>query len=227
MLKELFRGMLFPCRCVACGTRDATGAACDACRARIVVNRTLFCGACRARLPDGAKICHKDFPYILGAAADYGNPVARELIHALKFRRCRDAAAPLADTLATYLASLPIDLPSFQILPVPLSKRRERERGYNQCNLIARELAARTGMPLAPRILVRTRHTRPQSEAEDADERRKNLNGAFAAHPGDAVPSRIILLDDVTTSGATFLAATRALKRAGARQIVALAVAKA
>jgi ComF family protein len=227
MNSEFFREVLFPRRCVPCGTRDVLGAVCDACRGRIVINQTLFCGACRARLPYGKKECHKNFPYLLGAATDYEDPVARQLIHALKFRRCRDAAVPLADALATYISRLPIKLHLFHLLPVPLSGRRERERGFNQSDLVAQEFAARSNLVLAENILVRAKHTKPQSESKDIDERRENLAGAFIASRNTTIPSRILLLDDVTTSGATFLAAATALKVAGARQIIALAVAKA
>ncbi len=227
MLTDIFREILFPRRCVACGSRDLTGTVCDVCQECIVPNQTLFCGACRARLPDGKKRCHHDFPYILGAATNYENPVIRKLIHALKFRRLRDAATPLADVLTDYVKRLPIDFRSFYVLAVPLSDRRRRERGFNQSDSIAREFAKRYHIARAENILVRTRHTKPQSEIEGVAERRKNMNGAFVVSPGATAPPRIILLDDVTTSGATFLAAATALKAAGVRQIMALAVAKA
>ena len=227
MMPEIIRSILLTRRCVSCGSRDLAGAVCNACQARVVLNQTLFCGACRARLPSGKKICHSDFPYLLGAATDYEDPVTRELIHALKFRRFRAAAAPLASILAKYLTCLPIDFRSFPILPVPLSKRRMRERGFNQSDLIAEEITVHCNMSMTTNLLIRTRHTKPQSEAKDVGKRRINLSGAFIVRPDAIVPPRIILLDDVTTSGATFLAATQALKGAGVRQIIALAVAKA
>jgi ComF family protein len=224
-IREALRHIFFPPRCAPCGKIIARGAICDDCRKTINIDRTLFCGTCRARLPSAQTTCHKNAPYILAAPGNYDNAALRELIHALKFRRARDAAEPIGEIIARYLQNLTIDLSRYVIIPVPLSSRRRRERGFNQSELIGKILFTQTGIPMRIDILKRTRHTSPQSETENIGERRRNVEHAFRiVRPP---PPHIILLDDVTTSGSTFREAARALRESGARKIIGLATAKA
>src|ERR1700675_2544436 len=103
----LFPGLLdliFPPICVHCRNNAGRGnAICDPCLEGIVINQTLFCGRCKARLPSVKRICHKDFPYTLGAACEYGSPAVKSLIHALKFRFIKDAAEPIARLVSLYI----------------------------------------------------------------------------------------------------------------------------
>ena len=223
---SLFRSIFFPSHCLACNTRIERGVLCDTCRNAVILNQTLFCGSCRARLPEGRKICHNDFPYFLGAAGNYDDVRLRTLIHEIKFRRAKDAAESLAEFVVRYLGVLPVDLSRFTIIPVPLSPRRMRERGFNQSELIAQKVSETIGIPLFTKTLFRPRHTRPQSETENVFERRLNVRDAFRVSSAPP-PKNILLLDDVTTSGATFRSASSVLKSAGARKILAIAVAKA
>jgi ComF family protein len=227
MFMNILREIFFPRRCLGCGMRGISGVLCNPCFATIPLNGSLFCGLCRARLPYGKKICHLDFPYILGAAGNYDDPLLQKLIHALKFKHNREAAAPLGSLLAGYVERILFDPAGSTVFAVPLSKRRERERGFNQSALIADVFAARAGLRIADGGLIRTRHATPQSRAIDIRERRKNVLGAFAVSNNFAVPKNIILVDDVTTSGATLFEAASALKSAGARTIIALTAAKA
>jgi ComF family protein len=226
-LANIFREVFFPRRCLGCGTREVTTALCNACFAHTPLHGTLFCGLCRARLPLGIKICHLDHPYVLGAAGDYQNPMLRALIHAVKFKRNREAALPLGLLLLKYTEPLPLDTAGFSIVALPLSKRRERERGFNQSKLIANIFSKRAGLRVADGILVRARHTTPQSQTAGARERQENVRGAFAVPKNISVPKNIFLIDDVVTSGATLFEAARVLKSAGARTIIALTAAKA
>ena len=224
--------LFFPAECLACGARLARGTVCDKCRIGIAPHRTAFCGTCAAPLPGLRNICHPDTPYVMGASGDYRNETLRTLIHALKFGRIRGAAAPLADILAHYFAKLPIDHSDFIVMPVPISKERMRERGFNQSALIAERFARFFGMPHEKDILIRTVHRGPQSELSDRTERHENVHGCYAVrartkhHPGTEW-RKVILIDDVTTSGATFAEAAGALRAAGVRKIFALAIAKA
>jgi ComF family protein len=222
--------------CVACGDSIARGVLCATCRQGIVGFDTLFCGTCAARLPDQKKICHKDAPFMLGAAGPYDDDALRALIHALKFQGIAAAAEPLAEILAAYVVRLGLDLGgdsggsggAWTVTPVPLSPQRARARGFNQSALIARPLARALGAPFDERLLARIAHRKPQSATEDIFERRENIKGCFALAPGANVQNKkIILVDDVTTSGTTFTEAARVLKLGGAKKILALAVAKA
>jgi ComF family protein len=225
--------IFFPPSCVKCGDSIVRGVLCAPCRQSIDIFDTLFCGTCAARLPEQKKICHKDTPYMLGAAGRYDDDALRALIHALKFQGIAAAAEPLAEILATYTTRLDLDLRDFTVTPVPLSTKRARARGFNQSALIAESFAHALGIPFEEHLLARIQHRKPQSETEDIFERRENVKGCFALAPGaggDAMArqgKKIILIDDVTTSGTTFNEAARVLKAGGAKKILALAVAKA
>jgi ComF family protein len=230
MFSEILANLLFPPICVICHEKLRHGAICEPCLGKIPLRDSLLCGKCHASLPVGASTatCHAEFPYLLGGGADYENPAIKSLVHHLKFRNVKDAAEALGDLLSRYLARCHVPIEGRTIIPIPLSRSRERSRGYNQAELIARRLASgANGTIIDTRSLIRTRNTRPQSEIEDAAERQENLRGAFAV--ADPLPLRgkdILLIDDVSTTGATFLAASLALKTAGARNILALAAAK-
>jgi ComF family protein len=226
--------IFFPPVCVACGDSIAHGVLCATCRQGIVGFDTLFCGTCAARLPDQKKICHKDAPFVLGAAAPYDDDALRAIIHALKFQGIGAAAEPLAEILAAYVARLGLDLGgdgasgAWTVTPMPLSPQRARARGFNQSALIARPLARALGTPFDEHLLARIAHRKPQSDTKDIFERRENIKGCFALAPGaDVHNKKIVLVDDVTTSGTTFTEAARVLKTGGAKKILALAVAKA
>jgi len=221
--------LIFPPRCVHCRAYLGHGQAlCGACRRRIVLHRAFFCGQCRARIYFPAHSCHRDFPFLLGAAGEYADPVLKTLIHALKFQFVRDAAKPLGRMLGDYAARLGIPRAYDLVVPIPLGRRRRRERGFNQSELIARVFAERCGLPMESGALQRTRHTPPQSGLRKTEARLSNVAGCFeAGDPGKVAGRNIILLDDVVTSGATMHAASAALKAAGAKNILALAAAKA
>lgn len=225
---NFFGDIFFPPACVGCGDSLPIGAICEACRKSIDGFDTLFCGICAARLPEQKKICHKDAAYILGAAGRYDDDALRALIHALKFQGIESAAKPLAEILAEYVTRLELDLQGFIVTPVPLSRKRTRARGFNQSALIACPFAEALGLPFKEHLLTRVQHKRPQSETKDIFERRENIRGCFAlADTAAAHDKKIILIDDVTTSGTTFNEAGRVLKNGGAKKILALAVAKA
>ncbi len=225
---NFFGDVFFPPACVACGDSIPGGIICDACKNSIDGFDTLFCGICAARLPDQKKICHTDAPFLLGAAAAYDGNALRALIHALKFQGIAAAAEPLAALLVRYVARIHLSLDGFTVTPLPLSPQRARARGFNQSALIARPFAAAAGLPFEERLLARVQHRKPQSDTEDIFERRENIKGCFAPAPGAAIAGKkIVLMDDVTTSGTTFTEAARVLRRAGAKKIIALAAAKA
>jgi ComF family protein len=111
------------------------------------------------------------------------------------------------------------------VFPVPLSRRRLRERGYNQAALFALPLALGLNVPYRPKALRRVRHTRSQVDLSWG-ERRENVSGAFAASSDDVSGKTILLVDDVITTGATLNACASALLSAGARAVYAFSVAR-
>ena len=150
----------------------------------------------------------------------------REAIHAFKFGGRRGLADPLGDLMTELgLSALPGATPDL-LLPVPLHRRRERERGYNQALLLSRRLQRAWGIPVAADVLVRRGTTAPQANL-DAPARRRNVGGAFAVPNPEAVFGRhVVLVDDVLTTGATAGECARCLLRAGASTVGVLTIAR-
>jgi len=148
------------------------------------------------------------------------------MIHDLKYRRVRAHAPALAELLRSYLSYCRIAIPSGALLiPIPLHKKRERTRGFNQSLLIATALGEKLGMEVRGDILRKTKKTTPQMELS-REERLKNMDGVFAVSDTSIVRNRtILLLDDVKTTGATLENAARVLRSAGAKRVWALTVA--
>jgi ComF family protein len=143
----------------------------------------------------------------------------------LKFERLEPLGAWFAERLAEVVKKEALDTDA--VVPVPLHRDRERERGYNQADLIARPLAKRLRLPHRAVLLVRTR-PRPDKHVLSLEERWESVRGAFATRPGSQVDNmRVLLVDDVMTTGATLDACARALLEAGAKSVVGLTVARA
>jgi ComF family protein len=143
----------------------------------------------------------------------------------LKFERVE----PLGRWFAGRLAELARKegLAADIVVPVPLHRQRERERGYNQADLIAKPLAHKLGLPYRAVLLVRTK-PRPDKHILSLEERWDSVRGAFATRPGSKVDNlRVLLVDDVMTTGATLDACARALRGAGAKSVIGLTVARA
>jgi ComF family protein len=147
----------------------------------------------------------------------------RRLIHLLKYDRVRTLAAPLSLYL---LRSLPRDDTFDFIVPVPLHWRRRWKRGFNQSELLARALSRSTGIPVN-QALRRSKSGRTQAGLSNSA-RRRNVNQAFRCNSGEALRGkRILLIDDVMTTGSTATACARALKSAGASRVALLTLARA
>lgn len=184
------------------------------------------CGACRAG--EAAFDSARSFGLYTGKL--------RQAVLRVKFSRDERLGARLGELLATTWDSLPqaTEFDSPLLVPVPLHPSRRRERGFNQSELLAAGLARaleRRRAGAAPQVakdgLRRKRATPPQTGLSVAA-RRENLRGAFAVIKPDAIRGRmIVLVDDVMTTGATLSACARALKSAGAAQVLGLALARA
>ena len=172
----------------------------------------LVCGACRIEPPDW------DWAR---AGAEYQG-VVRDAIHAFKFRGKRALARPLAALIGEQWPPGADDVAT--LVPVPLGRPRERERGFNQAALLAERLATGLGVTVRPRWLARLRDTRPQSEL-GAGERQANVRGAFEAR-ADVSGRHVVVVDDVLTTGATMAECARALRAAGAARVGVVAVAR-
>ena len=148
---------------------------------------------------------------------------ARRLVHSLKYSNFKAVAPEMARLLADSLEADPV--PGELIAPAPLHPRRERTCGYNQSELLARTVGKRAGLSVRPGLVRRVRNTPPQVSIENHEERRVNVEGAFACR-ADLTGESILLIDDVVTTGSTMSACAAALKAAGAGTVWGLAFAR-
>jgi len=224
-LAHAFLDAVFPPRCVGCGRHGAfLCAGCREAMPRALPPRCLLCWQPEGRGETCGR-CARARPAFAGARSLYlfQGPV-REAVHALKYNHLSALARPMGELMAAYLRTeeLPVDL----VVPVPLFGQRKRLRGYNQSALLARELARLDGLPLAERGLSRRRDTPPQARSVDAEARRRNVAGAFAADGRRVEGRRVLLIDDVMTTGATLDACAQALRQGGAASVWALTFAR-
>lgn len=147
----------------------------------------------------------------------------RQAIHHLKYSSSQDLATPLGEMMVSYWQDVP--LPADVIVPVPLHARRLRERGYNQAALLARELGKGMGLPVLENALVRVRDTSSQVDLS-AQKRKENMRGAFHCPDDRSAGKRVLLVDDVYTTGATLEACSLALRQRGVHTVWALTLAR-
>jgi ComF family protein len=215
---------LFGGTCFLCLGAAGDALLCEACSADLPRLDSGCCPRCALPSPAGAACgrCLAQPPPFdaTHAALAYAFP-ADALVQALKFRGELALAPLLAQALCERLAPAePLD----GLLPVPISRRRLRQRGYNQCLEIARHVARATGVALAPQLCDRVRDTPAQTDLPWAA-RAANVRGAFRA-AGALDGARIAVLDDVMTTGATLAEIAATLKRAGAARVVNWVVAR-
>jgi ComF family protein len=237
-LKELGNtvvDLLFPPHCVAC---DHLGAwLCAHCLDEIEAIHPPIC--CHCGLPvDGpgtqdlvapiCERCQEAPPQLerLMAFAFHSGPL-REAIHQFKYNDLRALAAPLGKLMADGWSTLSADIHDVDVVvPVPLHATRQRQRGYNQAALLARELGARLHWPVVENVLIRTKATLPQVEL-NSEERQANVRDAFQCLDSRLSSKRVLLIDDVCTTGATLTAACAALRDGGAALAWAYTLARA
>ena len=217
-LKRIALDLFFPQWCIGCGREGDY--ICRSCRQLLSPITPPVCPRC-GRPQAGGTLC----PGCVNWQAEIDgirspfifDGVMRQAIHELKYRNLRALAAPLAKLLHDYLiANL---VPGEVLVPVPLHRKRWRERGYNQSSLLARELGRLTGLPVVDDCLVRQQHTPPQARSANVSERQSNVAGAFTCRDGRLRGKQVLLIDDVFTSGATLNACAGALKSAGAASV--------
>jgi ComF family protein len=216
ILADWLLALVFPARCAGCGRLGTL--MCPECLARV---RFLPAGdrspeSLRGRLAEDSPLDG------LRSAVAFDGP-AREAIHQLKYDGRKELAPLLAGWMADCWQRQPT--PVDAVAAVPLHSRRERQRGYNQSALLAHDLCSLLGAPLLDCQLVRVRETRPQVGL-NAPQRRENVRDAFACLAAPPAGSRVVLVDDVATTGATLEACARALKTAGCTSVWGLTVAR-
>ncbi len=229
--------LVFPSHCRLCGMplgRPGESVVCRACLARLEPRRGPACVRC-GRFFEGAgadHLCGRCLdrlpPFVLHRSCGRYDGALKDLILLFKYQRQAILSRPLARFAAEALAGeeglwQDADL----LVPVPLHRKRKRERGFNQSQRLARELGRIRGLAVVDRCLVKVRSTPPQTSLEGAG-REANVRGAYEVRRADRVRGRtVILVDDVFTTGSTLRECGLALKRAGAGEVRALTLAQA
>ncbi len=194
--------------------------ACIGCKAKNVV----LCEKCLMSFPPPPATAENIF-----AATCYKNEVVKKSIWLLKYRGVKKLAEPLAELLFQRTKNiLPIDNPAETlIIPIPLSPGRMKARGYNQTELIGLSLSDKMSIKISADVLYKIKETPSQVEIKDRNKRLKNILGAFEVKNPEIVENKtVILIDDITTTGATLNEAREVLQKAGAKKIICLVVAK-
>ena len=206
---------VFPPLCLGCGAYVESGdPVCVACDDAIDTFSSAICLSCGQNTMTGTScpVCGDD-SFSLYAFADYVDPM-QEIIHQFKFKGIASPAGIFARRLCDEFGQQIVSLRPAALVPIPLHGSREYVRGYNQALLIAVELGRVLDLPVDQEILYRVKRRRPQSRLRQI-ERAKNISGVFAAYRESETGEKVILVDDVVTSGATVREARSELQEAG------------
>lgn len=225
-VKQFFLDLLFPKKCVGCGKEGVWF--CDKCFEKIVLVKALSCPLCN-RLTSRGQFCSRcrSRTSLTGVitAAHYKEGPLKEAIHNFKYNRVKDLVYNLADILSLRLEQ---GFPQGRLVlvPVPLHRQREAERGFNQAKELAKVISKYFDIEIIE-CLKRKKNTAPQVEKTGMD-RRKNVVGAFSlAGQAKKIENKTVLLvDDVFTTGTTLSECAIELRKAGARQVWGLVLAK-
>ncbi len=225
-IAEATLDLVFPKRCYVCGRHGQF--VCTPCRKDLPVLRHPYCSLCAQPEPRMTRYCRhcQERPLeIDGIRAPYlmEGPI-RNIVHALKYDGIRALAHPMGELLAEFC--LQEQLAADVLAPVPLHPKKERERGYNQSFLLARSVGNAINLPVEPLALRRLRNTQSQARSISSEERRVNVDKAFAADPALVEGKLVLVLDDVCTTGATLEACAIALRDAGAASVWGLTLAR-
>jgi ComF family protein len=219
---EIAVDLVFPRRCGLCGSFGRF--LCGPCGAALpVAPMAMRCPTCARWLDTGAP-CGR-CAALTEPTLDSLTPVfsfedgARRLVHRLKYERLSALAEPMGARMAESAAQLGVEVDV--IVPVPLHPSRQRDRGFNQAALLARQVSRRIEVPVHSRALMRSRRTDAQARTGSSATRAANVAGAFTCRTSFA-GSNVLLIDDVATTGATLRACAVALRAAGAASVHAL-----
>jgi len=230
-LFEIFKpliDLLFPIECLGCGKEGVW--LCQNCLGKIKLLKNWHCPVCKINLTEG-EVCSKCQPhsYLDGAiiAVSYEDDLIDKAIHCLKYKGIKGLFYPLSGILTKVLRKKRFWDNDWILVPVPLHKRRERWRGFNQTELIAKEIGLRLNLEVNNNNLYRTRYTYPQVKLT-RQQRLKNIVNAFQVKNNFSSDGckKVILLDDVMTTGATLQECAKVLKESGASKVWAVVLAR-
>jgi ComF family protein len=218
--REGLLDLVYPPFCVVC-EKAVSQYLCPDCVEKIQLIDYPYCRVCGA--PSETARCvecrEREFAFDSGRSAGVFEGVLREAIHALKYSFHRPVADPLGDLMAERCSRLYLAGKADLVVPVPIHRSRMLVRGFNQSEELARRMCARISLPVDPGVLYQARKTRHQVDLPQ-DQRESNVRGAFVVRdPPRIQGKRVLLIDDVFTTGATLNEAASVLKKAGATSV--------
>lgn len=231
-ISEFCLNLFFPRVCINC-QREGNWL-CDDCLATLEIQSNVFCPICLRRTLD-FKTCRncKNKTNLSGLlwALPYQNFLVKKLIHQFKYEPfIKELKQPLSYIIISHLLLTEFfssnRAQEFILIPIPLSKKRLRWRGFDQAEELSKEISNYFKMPILNNVLIRERETLPQVDLEGKD-RKENIKGAFFCQKPDLIRGRkIFLIDDVYTTGTTMEEAAKILKEAGAKEVWGMVVAR-
>lgn len=245
-IKKFILDVLFPVFCFSCGTEGEF--LCPECRDKILFLYPA-CPVCKNKNKDGRpceSACRgKTNLTRLLSAVDYDDPLINELIKSFKYGFISEIGRTLSGLTVEFLKLHEIisrnkkgelrvwkkKPENLLLVPVPLHRRRQNWRGFNQAEILAEILGKNLGVKVRSDILTRNKNTTPQAELETREKRLNNITGAFeiknpAEFSAGGKIKTVVLIDDVSTTGATLEECARALKKAGVKQVYAITAAR-
>lgn len=180
---------------------------------------TFLCSECKKEIVFNSKKLLKEIDGIkIYSACNYsGNPL--DLIRLLKFHNKKELAVEIAKISFDFLQSLDIDFSEFEIVPVPINKKKKRERGFNQCELISFELSKLMNIPFNFNLIKKIRYTEPMYRL-NYEQRLINLKDAFEVNKNEFNNKKILLIDDIVTTGSTLSEIIKELKKNNINDII-------
>lgn len=241
LVKNFALDLIFPRYCLGCQKEMAVKQVshiCEACFDSVFVNPSPQCFVCRKRTPD-ARTCgpcrRKTGLYGFMEVGRYEDKILKEIIHHLKYNFLESLKVPLGKLAFRFIKQNRLDdiFKKAVLVPVPLTRQRQARRGFNQSELIALEIAKYFNAAILRNDLIkRIKFEKQQADIADWHERKINVENCFEARNGKTILElakdnhRFILIDDVSTSGATLETCAKTLKAAGAKEIRALVIAR-
>lgn len=213
-IKNFLLDILFPTKCLGCGIKNE-----------------VLCNNCIFKI----RLVERETDKNIIALFDYRDPLIKRVIWELKYHHKRYLGEKLGQLLYEFLiediSDMRIDLSgrSIYVIPVPISSKKTKIRGYNQAHAIAKGFCNRAELgvfELKDKVIIKKIETTPQAKITNRKRRLENIRGVFEIKNGDIIKGRtIVVIDDVTTTGGTITEIMKILKKAGAKKVVGFAVA--
>lgn len=229
---EEWKEFLYPRRCPGCNEilydEEKTDGYCRICKTKMTYIGDSGCVKCGKKLKDATQtICNdcrrRNHVFVQNKAVYVYTGPMKPAMYRFKYSNCRTYGKTFVEDAwkihARWLQSLSVDA----VIPVPMYRKKEKRRGYNQAEVLAREIAQKLGCPLETKMVVRAKNTVPLKNLNDT-QRKKNLENAFKIRKNGVKLNKILLIDDIYTTGSTLDGVTTALLAAGVREVYCLTI---